>query len=144
MNEHVEFEASIPSTLYEDFGLQDKIVQLMERFSYSVRDVFAVRLAVEEGVANAIRHGNRFDESKLVRITCRIDDSKLRMEISDQGAGFELGAVPDPTQANFIERPTGRGLLLLREYMDRFEYADGGRCLILERERNSLLPVMQG
>jgi len=144
MNERVEFEASIPSKLYEDFGLQDKIVQLMERFSYSVRDVFAVRLAVEEGVANAIKHGNRFDESKLVRITCRIDDSKLRIEISDQGAGFELGAVPDPTQANFIERPTGRGLLLLREYMDRFEYANGGSCLILERERNSPLPVMQG
>ncbi|MEI6539554.1 MAG: ATP-binding protein [Planctomycetota bacterium] len=144
MNERVEFEASIPSKLYEDFGLQDKIVQLMERFSYSVRDVFAVRLAVEEGVANAIKHGNRFDESKLVRITCRIDDSKLRIEISDQGAGFELGAVPDPTQANFIERPTGRGLLLLREYMDRFEYANGGSSLILERERNSPLPVMQG
>ena len=61
-----------------------------------------------------------------MRIICRIVDSKLHMEILDQGAGFELGAVPDPTQANFIERPTGRGLWLLREYMDRFENVDGG------------------
>ncbi|MBC7965442.1 MAG: ATP-binding protein [Fuerstia sp.] len=143
MTEPVEFETSIPSSLPNGVPLQDRIVQLMERFSYSVRDVFAVRLAFEEGLANAIKHGNQMDESKQVRVSCRIDDTKLRVEIQDQGAGFDPAAVPDPTQEEFIERPTGRGLLLMRVYMNLCEFADGGRCLILERDRNSPLPVME-
>ena len=143
MTEPVEFEASIPSILREGLALQDRIVQLMERFSYSARDVFAVRLSFEEGLANAIKHGNQLDELKLVRISCRIDGSRMRVEMQDQGAGFEPEAVPDPTQEEFIERPTGRGLLLMRVYMDRCEFADGGRCLIIERERNSPLPIME-
>ena len=56
MTEPVEFEASIPSILREGLALQDRIVQLMERFSYSARDVYAVRLSFEEGMANAIKH----------------------------------------------------------------------------------------
>lgn len=142
MTEPAEFEASIPSSLPEGVVLQDRIVQLMERFSYSSRDVFAVRLSFEEGLANAIKHGNQLDESKLVRITCQIDGSRMRIEIQDQGAGFEPDDVPDPTQEEFIERPTGRGLLLMRVYMDHCEFADGGRCLIMERKRNSPLPIV--
>lgn len=143
MTEPAEFEASIPSSLHEGVALQDKIVQLMERFSYSMRDVFAVRLSFEEGLANAIKHGNQLDESKLVHITGRIDGSRVRIEIQDQGAGFEPSDVPDPTQEEFIERPSGRGLLLMRVYMDHCEFADGGRCLIMERNRNSPLPIME-
>ncbi len=143
MADPVEFETSIPSSLPNGLALQDKIVQLMERFSYSGRDVFAVRLSFEEGLANAIKHGNQLDESKLVRVSCRIDGTKIRVEIQDQGAGFEPDEVPDPTQEEYIERPTGRGLLLMRVYMNLCEFTDGGRCLILERERNSPLPVMK-
>ncbi|RLT20940.1 MAG: ATP-binding protein [Planctomycetota bacterium] len=143
MTEHVEFKVSIPSSLHEGLALQDRIVQLMERFAYSPRDVFAVRLSFEEGLANAIKHGNQLDESKLVMISCRIDDNRMRVEIQDQGAGFEPQAVPDPTQDEFIERSTGRGLLLMRVYMDHSEYADGGRCLIMERQRNSPLPITE-
>jgi serine/threonine-protein kinase RsbW len=143
MTEPVEFETSIPSILCEGLVLQEKIIQLMERFSYSARDVFAVRLSFEEGLANAIKHGNQLDESKVVRVTCRIDVGKMRVEIQDQGAGFELEAVPDPTQEEFIERPTGRGLLLMRVYMNHCEFTDRGRCLVMERERNSPLPIME-
>lgn len=143
MTEPVEFKTSIPSSLHEGVALQDRIVQLMERFSYSARDVFAVRLSFEEGLANAIKHGNQLDESKRVYISCRIDVHRMRVEMQDQGAGFEPEAVPDPTLEEFIERPTGRGLLLMRVYMDHCEYADGGRCLIMERQRNSPLPIME-
>jgi serine/threonine-protein kinase RsbW len=143
MTEPVEFETSIPSSLPEGLPLQTRIVQLMERFSYSVRDVFAVRLAFEEGLANAIKHGNQLDVSKLVRVFCRIDSRNIRVEIQDQGAGFDPAAVPDPTRDEFIERPTGRGLLLMRVYMNLCEFADGGSRLILERDRNSPLPVME-
>ena len=143
MTEPVEFETSILSKLTEGVGLQERIVHTMERFSYSSRDVFAVRLSFEEGLANAIKHGNLLDESKLVRVTCRIDASKLRIQIQDQGAGFEPDAVPDPTEEEFIERPTGRGLLLMRAYMDRCEFVDHGRCLIMERACNSPLPIIE-
>ncbi len=63
MSEPVEFDSSIPSNLSAGLALQEQIVQQMERFAYSMRDIFAVRLSLEEGISNSIKHGNKLDES---------------------------------------------------------------------------------
>ena len=138
----VHFETTIPSDTAEGLAAQEKLVSLMERFEYSGRDVFAMRLSLEEGITNAIRHGNKFAAGKVVSINCDIDQTRMRVVVRDQGDGFEPEAVPDPTSDEFIERPSGRGLLLMRAYLDHCEYRDGGRCLLMERERNSMLPVL--
>lgn len=143
MSEPVEFESSIPSNLSAGLELQEIIVQHMERFAYSMRDIFAVRLSLEEGLTNSIKHGNKLDEAKQVHLNCRIDDTRLHVQIRDEGDGFNLNAVPDPTQEEFIDRPSGRGLLLMRSYMNHCEFRDNGRTLIMERERNSPLPIME-
>ncbi len=143
MSEPVEFDSSIPSNLSAGLALQEQIVQQMERFAYSMRDIFAVRLSLEEGISNSIKHGNKLDESRLVHVNCRIDNTRLQVRIRDEGDGFDPDAVPDPTQEEFIDRPSGRGLLLMRAYMSHCEFRDGGRTLIMERERNSPLPLME-
>lgn len=143
MNEPLEFESSIPSHLSAGLALQEMIIQRMEPFAYSMRDIFAVRLSLEEGLTNAIRHGNHLDESKHVHVTCRIGHSTLQISIRDEGDGFDPDAVPDPTMEEFIDRPSGRGLLLMRAYMSRCEFRDNGRTLFMERERNSPLPIME-
>jgi serine/threonine-protein kinase RsbW len=143
MSEPVEFDSSIPSNLSAGLALQEMIVQQMELFAYSMRDIFAVRLSLEEGLANSIKHGNKLDQSKMVHVNCRIDNTRLQVRICDEGEGFDPNTVPDPTQEEFIDRPSGRGLLLIRAYMSCSEFRDGGRTLVMERERNSPLPMME-
>lgn len=140
MGAPVHFETLIPSNTADGLAVQEKIVSLMEQFQYSARDVFAMRLSLEEAITNAIRHGNRFAADKQVSICCTIDEQRMRVVVQDQGDGFEPEEVPDPTAAEYIERPSGRGLLLMRAYLNHCEYSDGGRCLTMERERNSELP----
>lgn len=137
------FEAVIPSSTTEGLAIQERIVSLMESFAYSMRDVFAMRLSLEEGLTNAIRHGNKLSPDKHVKVECEIDDSLVRVVIADEGEGFDPEQVPDPTLEEFIERPCGRGLMLMKAYLNRVAYEDGGRKLTIERERNSPLPILE-
>ncbi len=138
----VAFESQIPSDTAQGLIVQEKIVSVMEQFEYSTRDIFAMRLSLEEAITNAIRHGNKFSEEKSVFVHCSVDDEKVCVVVQDQGDGFEPEEVPDPTSAEFIERPGGRGLLLMRSYLTFCDYSDGGRRLTMIRERNSHLPVL--
>jgi serine/threonine-protein kinase RsbW len=143
MTSTVHFETKIPSSTTEGLAVQEKLISLMERYEYSMRDVFAMRLSLEEGLTNAIRHGNKLDPAKNVTVNCAINNSKIRVVISDQGEGFDPEIVPDPTLEEFIERPCGRGLMLMRAYLNLCVYSDGGRCLTMERDRNSPLPIVE-
>lgn len=143
MTNPVKLEIMIPSNTADGLSAQEKLVALMEKFEYSMRDVFAMRLSLEEGITNAIRHGNKFASDKNVIIRCDISTDKMRVVIVDEGEGFDPEDVPDPTLEEFIERPCGRGLMLMRAYLNVCEYSDGGRCLTMERERNSPLPILE-
>ena len=143
MTNPVKLEIMIPSNTADGLNAQEKLVALMEQFEYSVRDVFAMRLSLEEGITNAIRHGNKFATDKNVIIRCDISTEKMRVVIVDEGEGFDPEDVPDPTLEEFIERPCGRGLMLMRAYLNICEYSDGGRCITMERERNSPLPILE-
>jgi len=136
------FEVQIPSDTTAGLAVQERIVSTLEEYEYSMRDIFAIRLSLEEGITNAIRHGNKNSADKVVTIRCDVSDVRMRVEVQDQGDGFDPGSIPDPTDPDFLERPCGRGLLLMKSYLDHFEYTDEGRRLILERNRNSPLPIV--
>lgn len=92
------------------------------RFGYSEACVFSIRLALEEGLNNAIRHGNGYDPDKTVEVTYDIDERRAVIAIADQGPGFDPGVVPDPTVDENLGKPTGRGIMLIRAYMDEVRY----------------------
>ncbi|MCA9082528.1 MAG: ATP-binding protein [Planctomycetaceae bacterium] len=137
-----QLNLQIPSDTTAGLAAQEQIISLMEKHDYSMRDIFAMRLCLEEGITNAIKHGNKFSDDKKVAINASVSDERLRVEVQDEGEGFVPEDVPDPTAEDFIERPCGRGLMLMRAYLNHFEYANGGRMLIMERERNSELPIL--
>src|SRR5205823_10165932 len=110
------FEQSIPSELNEARRLQSELEHVLVRASFADHDIFAIKLAVEEALVNAIRHGNNMDRSKRVHINCRICSERFEVQITDEGPGFDPNHVPDPTAPENIERPCGRGLLLMRHY----------------------------
>jgi serine/threonine-protein kinase RsbW len=130
------FEISIPSTTAEGQAVQARIVQRLEELQYPPRDVFGVRLALEEALVNAIKHGNRMDPQKKVYIGCWISVERVRIHIQDEGGGFRLEDVPDPTAEENLERPCGRGIMLMRSFMTHIEYNAAGNAVVLEKHRD--------
>jgi len=95
--------------------------------------LFAVNLGMREAMANAVRHGNKYDAGKLVCMELDISqDPWLRMTISDQGAGFEWIQVQDNVAPD--EADHGRGMSIMKTYFDRFSYNEKGNILYLEKQ----------
>lgn len=87
-----------------------------------------VRMAVEEALVNHLKHGHQLDESKVVQASLVIDHETLVMDSQDQGPGFDIEDVPDPTAPENIERNCGRGVMLMRFYTEKW----GGSLEVLE------------
>ena len=80
--------------------------------------VHYMSVAVRESVVNAIKHGNRQDESKRVHVVFTLHDRALEVQVGDQGAGFDPAAVPDPLAPENLLKSSGRGIFLIRSFMD--------------------------
>ena len=83
---------------------------------------FGIEMAVRESVTNAMVHGNQEDESKSVEVILNCHDNELEIEVRDQGEGFDPANVPDPTNAENLLKTSGRGIFLMRTFMDEIEW----------------------
>ena len=102
------------------------ILSRLEKLNYGERTIFAVRLAVEEAVINAMKHGNHMDKAKNVVVCFSVDEKEARISVADEGEGFDPSLVPDPTLDENLEVPHGRGLVLMRAYMDEVTFNQKG------------------
>jgi len=116
--------------------VQEEILAHIGEFNYDDADQFAIRLAVEEALVNAIKHGNGSDPTKKIRIEYRVTPDEFCIKIEDEGPGFDPNSVPDPTSPEFLERPSGRGLMLMRYYMSEVSFNDRGNCVIMIKRRS--------
>ncbi len=107
--------------------VQDRVLAEVARHGFSQQSYFAIKLALEEGLVNAIKHGNRLDKTKTVQVEYSITPRKIEIAIEDQGPGFHRHGVPDPTLEENIEKCSGRGILLMEAYMDKVTWTRGGR-----------------
>ncbi len=119
----------IPSDPAEARRVQDEIERLLRLHDASEKDIFGIRLALEEALVNAIKHGNQMDRSKKVTILSVVQPERIDIHITDEGNGFDPGDVPDPTAIENIERPCGRGLMLMRHYMNEVTFAGRGNSV---------------
>lgn len=90
-----------------------------------------LRLVLGEAVANAVRHGNRSDSARRVRIAAEAGRRGIRVAVEDEGDGFDPAAVPDPTRPGRRGRPGGRGLFLQRRLADEVRHEAAGRRVVL-------------
>ncbi len=116
--------------------VQAKLLSAVHEHGYSKACIFAIRLAVEEAINNAIRHGNSMDTSKKVEITFNVDDNRAVITITDEGTGFEPSSVPDPTRDENLHKPSGRGIMLINAYMDEVEYNDRGNVVRMLKKKS--------
>jgi serine/threonine-protein kinase RsbW len=126
-------EVAIPSDPVEARRVQDEIEEQLKAHRYSERDIFGIRLALEEALVNAIKHGNQMDRSKKVHIAYRVDGERFDIHISDEGPGFDPQDVPDPTDVENLERPCGRGLWLMRHYMSEVDFGKRGNTVRMSK-----------
>ena len=82
----------------------------------------ALLLAVTEATTNAMVHANKCDVSKIVSVDAHIDDSKLIVKVKDEGKGFDPSTIPDPTKPENLLKDSGRGVYLMKVYMDEVRY----------------------
>lgn len=136
MSNPEEFSERIPSDTARGREVQEQIVAGMEQRGFSPRDVFGVRLALEEALVNAIKHGNRMDPEKYVQIDWTLSDSGVHIVIEDEGEGFNVQDVPDPTDDENLDKPGGRGIMLMRSFMNVVEYNESGNRLTLEKRKD--------
>lgn len=82
-----------------------------------------IGIAIREAVSNAIQHGNEMDPDKLVQIDFEVADDEIVIRVRDQGTGFDPDRVPNPLKVDNLLKPDGRGLLLIKEFMDSMDYS---------------------
>ncbi len=109
---------------------QNRVIAVVERHGYPKASLFALRLALHEAIMNAFRHGHKtLPATTPVFVRFKVSDKKVDLTIEDQGPGFVVSDVPDPTLEENLERGSGRGLLLIKAYMSKVEYNAKGNAL---------------
>ncbi len=125
--------SSLQFSLSNDTGDIAKVQEAVEAalvfHQFCYRDILVVRLALEEALVNAIKHGNHFDPNKQVCVYCRVDAEQLEVLITDEGLGFDPRSVPDPTAEENLDRSCGRGLYLMHHFMDEVTIVPPGNTI---------------
>lgn len=130
-------EKSIPSDLDVAHELIEQTILAMSDLEWPGGDMFHVQMAMEEALVNAIEHGNKRCESKEVAIAISVSGQEIKIQIKDQGDGFDHRNVADPTEEERLDQPRGRGVLLIRELMSQSRYNDIGNELVMIKKRSA-------
>jgi serine/threonine-protein kinase RsbW len=123
----------LPSVPESREVVERAVMEALERRRCPEEVLFAVRLALEEAVVNAIRHGNKLDPEKKIFVSYLVEDARITVSVEDEGPGFDLDSVPDPTAEENLEADHGRGILLMRVYMDEVVYNERGNKVTLTK-----------
>jgi serine/threonine-protein kinase RsbW len=109
-------------TLFKNKGIEDLVVS-------------NVVTSVIEAIANAITHGNKTDVTKKIAIAIHVDQHTLNIEIQDEGNGFDVANLPNPLAPENLLKPSGRGIFLIKSFMDRveFDFQEKGAKLIMQK-----------
>jgi len=111
------------------------ILPKLKAHNFSDEDIFAIHLALEEALINAIKHGNKMDPRKEVKIDYLVSADKVEISMTDEGKGFNPETVPDPRLGENLYKNDGRGMLLMQSYMDLVEYNKSGNSVHMVRYR---------
>lgn len=117
-------------------ALGERVINAAERAGYSEASRFAVRLALEEAVVNAFKHGHKgLARHETIRVEYDVTPRQISLVVTDKGPGFEPEDVPDPTCDENLTKTSGRGLLLVRAYMTEVSHNDAGNQIRMRYAR---------
>jgi len=129
-------EVGFGSCVNRALAVEEEILEKCKRASYSEDDLFAIKLALEEALVNACKHGNKLDRDKQVKVQYRVTPQRLDVAVEDEGPGFKPSELQDPTVPENLERCGGRGVLLMRWCMNNVVYNSRGNRVTLTKFKN--------
>jgi serine/threonine-protein kinase RsbW len=138
MQQRQGFRFNLPSNSESMRRVQDDVAHLLEELDFSERDCFSVRLALEEALANAVKHGNDRDEAKRFKVRCQADCEHIEIEVCDEGKGFTHEQVSSPTDGDRLFNANGRGLALMQRFMDLVEFRANGSSILMQKRRTAV------
>jgi len=137
MPEHHRFHLAIGSRFENIELVQVVLNDSLERMGMDGEARHWVDIAVREAVANAIKHGNRQDPTKKVRVDADLEGADLVIRVEDEGVGFDPSELDDPLAPENLLKPNGRGIFYMRSFMDEIQYVPrpGGGTVVTLRKR---------
>ena len=129
VHEHIEFE--VPSALSLMHIVLEYLMKRVETVGVVRAEQSNLFVALDEAFVNAVKHGNKYDASKLVRITTDVSKDEARFTIEDEGEGFDVNSIPDPLDPENLFKTSGRGVLFIYNIMDEVVYNDRGNRLTM-------------
>jgi serine/threonine-protein kinase RsbW len=136
VHEKIEFE--LPSDLGLMNGVLEYLQERVAKLGLIRPDRSNLFVALDEAFVNAVKHGNKNDPTKLLKITAELSPQEASFTVEDEGEGFDIHEIPDPCDPANLFRTSGRGVLLIYNIMDEVEYnAQGNRVKMVKRPDNS-------
>jgi len=114
-------EMAMESSLESVDRVEEIALHEAKELGFDEDDLHNIGIAVREGLVNAVVHGNRYNARKKVHVKIARSPERLEIVIADEGEGFDPAAVPDPLATENLLRFSGRGVMLMRAFMDEFE-----------------------
>jgi serine/threonine-protein kinase RsbW len=129
-------ECTFPSDMGIAHSLIEEVMTVVRADQWDDKDRFAIELALEEALTNAVKHGNHSNPSKKVRFDAKLNRDKIYVRVEDEGDGFDLHALADPREPENQMIESGRGVLLIKHFVTRVEWNDRGNIIEFEKERS--------
>jgi serine/threonine-protein kinase RsbW len=114
-------ERMLDSTLDSVDSAEELAVGMAQRAGMDEDDLMKVGMAIRESVVNAVVHGNRYNSNKKVRFSVSSDGQRFMVQVGDEGEGFDFNSIPDPLAPENLMRTSGRGIFLIKSFMDDFQ-----------------------
>jgi serine/threonine-protein kinase RsbW len=134
LHEKIEFE--VPSVISLMHSILDYLMKRVEKVGVVNPETSNLFVALDEAFVNAVKHGNKFDANKLVRITADVSPEEARFTIEDQGDGFNVAEIPDPLDPQNLFKTSGRGVLFIYNIMDEVRYNERGNRLTMVKRKH--------
>ena len=136
-----ELDMTVPADPLRIPAVTDGVVQLLKERGWGEERTMQVELALQEALANAIRHGCQNDPVRKVQCIVSTDDrGELVIVVRDPGSGFDASRVADPRAPENVLKASGRGIFLINQLMDDVRFGDGGRELRMRKRRDDAVP----
>lgn len=138
VHEKIEFE--LPSDLALMNGVLEYLQERVSKLGLIRPERSNLFVALDEAFVNAVKHGNKNDLTKLVKITADLSPKEASFTVEDEGEGFDIREIPNPCDPENLFRTSGRGVLLIYNIMDEVEYnAQGNRVKMVKRPEAQLV-----
>lgn len=129
LHENIEFE--LPSAISLMHIVLEYLMKRVEKLGVIKAEQSNLFVALDEAFVNAVKHGNKFDANKTVRIAAEVSKEEARFTIEDEGEGFDVNAIPDPLDPQNLFKASGRGVLFIYNIMDEVKYNERGNRLTM-------------